>query len=608
MANGGHKASMSNISTMSLRTQKRKLPEEIEHPPSKRRRAVVTIQQKREVCIYKKLNPNAKRPEINQHMKETRGVELGMSTISDILNHREKWLSVDVSNTMISSLRQAQCVELEEELYSYIVEAQSRGEVLQDAVVIQMAKDIGSHMGEKELKYSNGWLQRFKERHGLSRSKKRISRRVIVNPVTSSDDLQELKDDPPSFAPDDTYTMAETALFYAIGPAATRLVIDSNHHKLTLVLCANATGTHRLRPFVIGKQPGDKTLNSSTRVTYHCNNKVLMNQVLFQLWLQDLDIQMCLAKRKICLVLEKSSVHGVDGIHLCNVTVKFFKINQPTCISPMAAGIVKGFKLFYRKLLVHHFLQDTNPQIISIKEALCFIHQAWINVTAANIQQCWQTVDILSETFNKAQIIHLTPQTNDLSELQKLIDRLCQNPNTFLSVEKYVDIDSYEQALDVEDDIVSELLPDENTDTTKETDSNENVLNSQREAFTPSRGSSVPRVIGYIETNIKKEPVEVDQTDSHDITLHRDDYNPQVNDKEPTLNVNPGKHSESGRFESFLQSQGVEQTCVLISSETARTSLCTVIRYLQENPALSHLIDSALTIQAGIVKTQHCVS
>ena len=598
-------ASMSNISKMSLRRriQKRELPSEIATLPAKKRRTAVSIQQKREMCIYKQKNPDATRREIMQYMMDTRGIHLGFTTITDVLRDREKWMSVDESKAMVSYLHHAHWLELEEELYSYVVEARNRGEELEDDVLVKKAKDIGRQMVGKRLKYTRGWLKRFKEGHGIGSPPKEKT-------ITSSDDLRDMKDDLSSFAPDDTYTMAETALFYSIGPAATRPVIDSNHHKLTLVLCGNATGTHKLKPFVIGKQPGDKTLNSSTGVTYHYNDKVLMNQVLFQLWLQDLDIQMCLAKRNICLLLDESSVRSIDGINLCNVRVKFFKhvkTNPSSCNSPMAAGIIKAFKLYYRKQLVHHFLQDTNPQIISIKEALGFINQAWVNVTAANIQQFWQNVGILSETFNKARVTHLTAQTNNLSELQKLIDRLCQNPNTLLSAEQYIDIDSYKLTSDVEKDhdgTVAELVPVENTNIKKETDDNGNGNKSHRETLAQSRLRPVSRLNGYIERNIKKEPIYTDLTDSHD-NIHQYNYfNPQDNNEESTLNVNTGKHSESLTCNSFLQSQSVE-TCVLISPQAARTSLCTVIRYLQENQELSHLIDSTLNTQAAIVKTQH---
>ena len=90
-------------------------------------------------------------------------------------------------------------------------------------------------------------------------------------------------------------------------------------------------------------------------------------------------------------------------------------------------------------------------------------------------------------------------------------------------------------------------------------------------------------VIQCYRSGIKEEKIEKED----DINLAVDTCEPRdINIKEELVQEEPD----------------VEEDHVLISLEEAKASLRTVIRYLQQNSALSHRLDSTLTTQAAIDK------
>ena len=85
--------------------------------------------------------------------------------------------------------------------------------------------------------------------------------------------------------------MDETGLFYRLQPNSTLATgpvsgKKKQKERITVALCANATGTDKQVPLVIKKsaRPGsfDKKFNSSVYVKYTSNKKAWMTGVVFQ--------------------------------------------------------------------------------------------------------------------------------------------------------------------------------------------------------------------------------------------------------------------------------------------------------------------------------------
>jgi len=88
-----------------------------------------------------------------------------------------------------------------------------------EAILIETAKQLADGIGVSDgtLKFSPGWLQRFKERNGI-RLQKLHGESSSVDPVTIADSLPLLKNKCETYPLERIYNMDETGLFYRLEP------------------------------------------------------------------------------------------------------------------------------------------------------------------------------------------------------------------------------------------------------------------------------------------------------------------------------------------------------------------------------------------------------
>ena len=146
----------------------------------------------------------------------------------------------------------------------------------------EKGREFGQRLGVSEgFSYSRGWLQGFKHRH-------KISLRTIQGEAASVSDAlvtegrEKLLDDLAGYELCDIYNMDETGLFFRLEPNTTLATgpvsgTKKCKQRITDALCANADGSHKLKPLVIGKSARPrcfpKTFNVQSVVNYHHNQK-----------------------------------------------------------------------------------------------------------------------------------------------------------------------------------------------------------------------------------------------------------------------------------------------------------------------------------------------
>jgi hypothetical protein len=123
---------------------------------------------------------------------------------------------------------------------------------------------------------------------------------------------------------------------------------------LSVALCTNADGSHKLPPLVIGKYANPrcfKNINiSNLPITYRSNAKAWMLTTLFQEWLQDFDYQVGIKhnKQRVLLFLDNCTNHKLNNLVLENVVVYFLPSNTTSKLQPMDSGIIMSFKKYYQ--------------------------------------------------------------------------------------------------------------------------------------------------------------------------------------------------------------------------------------------------------------------
>lgn len=130
-----------------------------------------------------------------------------------------------------------------------------------------------------------------------------------------------------------------------------------NKARLSVALCANESGTDKCKPLVINKHERPrcfgKVWNPNNVVHYYYNSKAWMTQFIFHDWLKKFDKRMSIEKRKVLLLIDNAAGHGsIDESVYPNVKIEYLPANTTSHLQPMDAGIIRNFKLHYKKFLI----------------------------------------------------------------------------------------------------------------------------------------------------------------------------------------------------------------------------------------------------------------
>lgn len=338
-----------------------------------------------------------------------------------------------------------------------------------DMMLIEKAESFVKEGGisvPPDFKFSRGWLCKFKKRHGIA-SHKREGEAASADMAVVTDARKELQETLDGWDPELIYNMDETGLFFHLEPSTTLATgpvqgKKKSKERLTVALCANATGTHKLKPLVIGKSKKPRCFGAfqpSVFVHYRFNKKAWMMGELYKEWLEDFNRQMRLAQKKVLLLLDNASSH-TKGLMLSNVTVKFLPPNTTSHIQPMDAGIIRTFKAYYGRLRNRHYVRqaDANEKLyITVKDAITYTYEAWRTMAPQTIKNCWNHTRIL-------------PSTDAVDEAERLVSAEINKVIT--------DIDADTEKLGIPDPMSArDLLTMDETQPTEELMTDQEIVN-----------------------------------------------------------------------------------------------------------------------------------
>jgi len=248
-------------------------------------------------------------------------------TITRILKSKEKRLAAEVVNHEAKRHRSVTIPELELALKEFVLVYQEQT-ILSDALLIEKAKLLAKDLGipEGTLQFSSGWLWKFKNCNEI-RQRKLHGEEASADQNAIIESLPSLQDKCSSYPPEQIYNMDETGLFYQLEPdrtLATRRLSGrkKNKERLSVALCANADGSHKLNLLIIGKSAKLQCFKNvrleNLAMTYRSNSKAWMLTVLFQEWLQAFDRQVAQRHRgqRVLLLLDNCPSHKVEGLNL----------------------------------------------------------------------------------------------------------------------------------------------------------------------------------------------------------------------------------------------------------------------------------------------------
>ncbi|XP_040073753.1 tigger transposable element-derived protein 6-like [Ixodes scapularis] len=334
---------------------------------------------------------------------------LSKSTISTIAKEKEKIMAAMSMNGDCSArkrLRHAAYKDVEDALFKWFLDARTMNVPISGPLLLGKARDFAFLLNFTEFSPGNGWLHRFKERHGIV-YKSIVGEGASVDIERAEQWLADNLDEIYSYSERDVYNADETALFYQMRPVRTHALkgdkcVGGKHSKvrITVLLCCNVDGSDRRLPFVIGTAKKPRCFTNPLPVRYRDSAKAWMTRQLFAEWLTELDNAMVKQKRKILLILDNCSAHHVNP-QLNAVTLMFLPPNATAKLQPLDMGIIRNFKVCYRRRVIERLLiaigrpSARGPQLtISLMNAVEMLKASWMEVRSGSIKNCFRKAGI----------------------------------------------------------------------------------------------------------------------------------------------------------------------------------------------------------------------
>lgn len=361
-----------------------------------RKRKALSLQEKLDIIRVVKENPTRKRVDIAK--------ELGLtpSTLNSIVAKRgEIEENARVFDVKCKQARSSEYTHLDEAVFTWFKQARAGGVNFDGTILREKALEIADKLGIDGFTASNGWIDRFKNRHGITyRTVNGEAASVDIATVdTWKNHVASLIE---GYEPRDVFNADEAGLFFRVQPAKTLSLKGEACHggkcskeRLTVLLCCNSDGSEMMKPWVIGKFKNPRCLKNIRHLPCHYrnNSKAWMTCSLFEEFLSYMDSKMGCRNRKVILFLDNCSAHPKETTSLRNVKVVFLPANTTSHLQPLDAGIIKNVKHFYRKCIVKRSLASVErgqqPTGVTILDAMHYLASAWSAVTAVTVKNCF---------------------------------------------------------------------------------------------------------------------------------------------------------------------------------------------------------------------------
>jgi hypothetical protein len=188
---------------------------------------------------------------------------ISKSSAANILAHREEYESdylINANKGIKRKLKNDSSKHIDEILFGWFTAQRAKhipisGPLLQEKA-LQIAEELG--LAPDEFKASNGWLQKFRNRHMIGY--RQISGESAgVCAATVEEWKHRLKTIINGYSHDDIYNADKTALLFKMIPDRS-MVLNKEQCKggkrskdlYTVLFCSNWSGNHKLKPLVIG--------------------------------------------------------------------------------------------------------------------------------------------------------------------------------------------------------------------------------------------------------------------------------------------------------------------------------------------------------------------
>lgn len=280
------------------------------------------------------------------------------SSVNSIWCNRDKIKAATerVNNKHTKKIRKPTHEDLDEALLKWFTQQRSLNIPVSGPILKVKADHLAGLLGIENFNCSEGWIERFKKRHSISFGKiwgesKDVNKTVTDNWIKEEWDAIRNK-----YREEDIFNADETGLFFKMSPSATLKFKNEkcvggkmSKQRVTVLVCANATGTEKIELLVIGKSQKPRCFKNVKKlpVKYAANNKAWMVAELFDREIKIWDEELQKKGKKIVLLLDNCTAHPhIQGLKA--IRLVFLPANTTSVLQPMDQGVIRSLKCSYR--------------------------------------------------------------------------------------------------------------------------------------------------------------------------------------------------------------------------------------------------------------------
>ena len=413
-----------------------------------------------------------------------RDFEIVSSTLYTILKDKDKILNAHASGNFTGErkkIRLPNFFQVDEALLLFFLlffkQATAQGTPIGGPQLIEKGKEIAEGLGLASFSMSQGWLDRWKARHGIAMKVKCGESLSVDKEATEDWKVLTLKPLLEQYNPCDIYNADETGLFYKCLPSRTLAFKGQTYSggklskdRITLLVAANMDGSDKLPLLTIGKFEKRRCMKNikSLPTSYKWNSKSWMTGKIFEEWVRKLDRSFFLKGRSVLLFIDNCAAHPQIK-DLRAVKLVFLPPNTTSVLQPCDQGIIQNLKTIYRKRILRRLLADigngegTSHFNMTILDAMMTIADAWDEVKQETIVNCFRHAGFQLSS-GKATALEEASLTQCDPELNQLFSQL--NSDKSASLDDYLQVDN--QILPTEhltiEDIIQRVRGDQRED------------------------------------------------------------------------------------------------------------------------------------------------
>lgn len=365
---------------------------------------------------------------------------LSTSTISTILKRKDLYKKARVAKgvTQIRKSRLAVLEEVERLLLVWINERQMAGDSLSGSIICKKARAINADLIKNKpsmtdngepFRASLGWFHNFKVRAGLGT----IARHCEIAGADKRDAKNyirhfEMMIQRNGFCSHQVFNCDETGLFWKKMPRKTHIAQEEQKipgykpmkDRLTLLLCANASGDLRIKPLLVYHTETPvvfrryNVMKNRLGVMWRSNVKAWVTRVLFLEWIREVfcpTVKKYLEDKglplKALLVMDNAPAHPRDleeelAEEFPWLTIEFLPLNATALLQPMDQQVIAHFKKLYTKELFQKCFQMVSDTDLTLTEywkehydilsCVGLIEKSWADVSLRTLRSAWKKV------------------------------------------------------------------------------------------------------------------------------------------------------------------------------------------------------------------------